>query len=562
MSQSPLAFATTLESIPPTRPSISGVHAVHVCNCDDGPHDPSRCPEARIGLTIEERYELTGVLGVGGMGTVYRAHDRQLGTDVAVKILHPQFARNAEAVARFEREAEQAFELDHPGVVRIHAFGTSEATGVYMVMELLDGISIDEVVESGPLPAEQAVRLAAQALDALAHAHDHGVIHRDVKPSNLFLAGDEIKLVDFGIAKVMEDESDLTRSGIAMGTPRYMSPEQLVDAKRATGTADVYSMGATLFEMLTGQSPASAHNQAALIIQVATGDIRRRADDLVPTIPRAIADVIERSLAFEPSKRPASPRAMRDALLGALTAETEETSRPLASIAKSARQRVERARGWWRRQELAFGPRVSPHRALAAGAAVSALVTLVALGATAVTSASPEPALLAITPTKTLESPRADVITFAGSSAMREPTLSAVVVSAPETNPTTTASPAPNRTAPVRTPARRAPRATDPTPPRATPTQPSTPTRAQMNQAYGRMQGAVAQCTDGDLNMRFEALISGDTGRVIDSVVRAPGVSQTELACLYRAVATYRVPPFEAGVHRVYGSVTITPPTE
>ncbi|MEM9190496.1 MAG: serine/threonine-protein kinase [Myxococcota bacterium] len=510
-----LGHAPTLRSVPPTRPSTSLGRSVD-------PHSP----EARLGARVHDRYELRSVIGSGGMGAVYRAFDHSALIEVAVKILHPQFARDRQAVLRFEREAAEVKKLRHPGIVRMHDYGEDPRFGAYMVMELLVGESVDAAVARNPLAVDTAVGIALAGLEALDYAHRNGVIHRDVKPSNLFLA-EAPKLLDFGIARVLEDESELTRSGIAMGTPRYMSPEQLIDAKRAEATADVYSMGAALFEMLTGESPADADNQAAMIIQVATGRIRRRPDRLRPEIPAAVGHAIEQALAFDPEERPPTAAAFGRLLEEALT-DASTPSHP---------EPVPARRGSYLLSAVA-----------------GALTSLLLVGAFLLApDAETSVSLNREDPAPTMR-PVPDVVSFSGSAtATRRESLAEPTASTPAPAPAalSSASQAPRALAPAPRSTRR---------PAATPapaSSPATPTQQQMNVALQRIQPRVAACTEGELEMRFEALVDGSTGRVSDSVVASPGANQAELACLYRAVAQYRLPPFD-GTHRVRGGISVT----
>jgi eukaryotic-like serine/threonine-protein kinase len=226
-----------------------------------GPTGASRVPaspDGRIGLVLQGRYRILSVLAEGGMGTVYQAERLQLGRQVAIKFLHDWAGADPQLVKRFDIEARTMSRLAHPNCVAVIDFGV-EGTP-YLVMDLVIGKTLRAMMREGVVPAGRALRIIRQVLAGLAHAHSHGIVHRDVKPENILLeqaAGfeDHVRILDFGLAKVLGSHSDLTR-GMALGTPNYMAPEQL-----GSGTVDertdVYAVGIVLFEMLTGQKPFS-----------------------------------------------------------------------------------------------------------------------------------------------------------------------------------------------------------------------------------------------------------------------------------------------------------------
>ena len=223
-------------------------------------------------------YEILALIGVGGMGEVYRARDTRLHREVAVKILPEAFARDAERMRRFEQEARAVAALNHPNVVSI--FDTGVEDGVpYLVSELLEGESLRQRLEEGPIPARKAVEYAQQVADGLAAAHDKNIVHRDLKPENLFLTrGGRVKILDFGLAKLQASEAAadgatatiaaVTNPGVVMGTAGYMAPEQ-VRGEAADHRADIFSFGATLYEMLSGnrafQRPTSVETLNAIL---------------------------------------------------------------------------------------------------------------------------------------------------------------------------------------------------------------------------------------------------------------------------------------------------------
>ncbi len=286
--------------------------------CDqDHRRGSEECPARRIGKTVAGKYEITQLLGAGGMGAVYRAKHRKLGTEVALKMVHAKFGLNSDIALRFEREAQHAAALRHPGIVVVSDLGRDDDGTPYLEMELLAGKSVDEIIRSGEMTADRAVMLAIQALEALAFAHDKGLVHRDIKPENLFVTTtngvDHLKVVDFGIAKALTGPG-LTSTGSMMGTPLYMSPEQLTDSKRVTASSDVYSMGAALYEMLTGVPPIRADTLPEVMSKVMSGDINREPSKLRAELPHWVDDVVRRALAREPAERYGSARAMKEAL--------------------------------------------------------------------------------------------------------------------------------------------------------------------------------------------------------------------------------------------------------
>jgi Tol biopolymer transport system component len=262
-------------------------------------------------------YEIVSPIGAGGMGEVWRARDRRIGRDVAIKVLPEEF--NEEAVKRFEQEARAAGALNHPGLVTIYDVGTADHSP-YIVMELLEGRTLREVLgDEVPtaLPLRKALDYTAQIAAALAVAHEKGIIHRDLKPENLFITSDRrVKILDFGLAKLAADAKDaegrartpknLTAAGIAIGTPAYMSPEQ-VRADRVDHRTDIFSLGTVLYEMLCGK-PAfemfSAVETMHAVLNVEPAPI----ESLVPEISQALATIVHHCLEKDPRERFQSTR--------------------------------------------------------------------------------------------------------------------------------------------------------------------------------------------------------------------------------------------------------------
>ena len=204
-------------------------------------------------------YEILSPLGAGGMGEVYKARDTRLDRSVAVKVLPEHIAKRENLRVRFEREARAVASLNHPNICTLHDIGVQDGIS-YMVMELMEGETLAARIEKGPIPLEQALVLAAQIADALDRAHRAGVTHRDVKPANIMLTRDGVKVLDFGLAKSTAAPgpndatlvASLTTEGSIIGTPQYMAPEQF-EGKEADARADIWAFGAVLYEMVTGQ---------------------------------------------------------------------------------------------------------------------------------------------------------------------------------------------------------------------------------------------------------------------------------------------------------------------
>jgi serine/threonine-protein kinase len=251
------------------------------------------------------RYELGDELGEGGMATVYRARDRELRREVAVKVLFPHLARRPEIVRRFHREARAAAGLEHPNILRIYDVGGGDQDPPYIVMELIRGRTLlQEIEQRGAMLAEVAACIGALLGDALAAAHAAGVIHRDVKPANVLIApGGRLLLGDFGVARLETEDSLVTRTGALLGTPAYMSPEQ-ASGDIATSRSDLYSLGATLYQLATGALPY-AGPPAKVMSMIAAGGpvspVRRR-----PACGPDLSRQIERLMAGDPGMRPAS----------------------------------------------------------------------------------------------------------------------------------------------------------------------------------------------------------------------------------------------------------------
>lgn len=250
-------------------------------------------------IDLPERYQLQEQVSSGGMGIIFQARHSLTGARLAIKVLHPHLAKNKNYLARFEQEARAASNLKHPNIVTVHDFGITPRSIAYLVMEWLDGPSLEKEVEtSGPLSAPRFLSVFTQAASALAHAHRKGVIHRDIKPSNIILTftdtqKDIVKIVDFGIAKLVGEETQdlkLTSSGDVLGSPLFMSPEQCMGGE-LDGRTDVYSLGCVMYEALCGAPPLTGQNSAQLI---------HKHINEMPKQPRAINPAIVAPELFEP----------------------------------------------------------------------------------------------------------------------------------------------------------------------------------------------------------------------------------------------------------------------
>lgn len=266
----------------------------------------------RIGTVIREKWTIERLLGHGGMAAVYVGVHR-IGRRDALKILHPEAASSPEIRARFEREARAVNRLRHPGAVEIRDIDVTEDGAPFLVMELLEGESLSDYARRvGPLPLLTLLGFMDQVLDTLAAAHDKDIIHRDIKPGNIFvLDGGAVKVLDFGLARVRQDgdlQSVWTRTGMALGTTPYMPPEQArgrpIDAR-----ADIFAVGATMFRLITGRHVHEAPADYELLLKMGREPAPPLAS-LAEGAPPALCRVVDRALAFDREQRYASARQM------------------------------------------------------------------------------------------------------------------------------------------------------------------------------------------------------------------------------------------------------------
>ncbi len=258
------------------------------------------------------KYEIKGLLGRGAMAEVYRAYNPALKSDVAVKVMNPSMMSSAEGTARFKREAQAAARLSHPNIMRVFDFDI-EGDIYYMVMELLDGPTLRELIDAYPegLPEEMALFIFNQLADAVAYAHSQGVIHRDIKPTNVIMIGDRAVLTDFGLARIV-DEAQLSATGSSAGTPAYMSPEQ-ASGEKITHKSDIYALGVLLYEMVTGQVPFKGDTYASVLLQHIQKP-PQMPSELVANLNPVIEAVIMRALAKSPENRYDSASEMAEEL--------------------------------------------------------------------------------------------------------------------------------------------------------------------------------------------------------------------------------------------------------
>jgi eukaryotic-like serine/threonine-protein kinase len=281
-----------------------------------------------IGETLGN-FRILSKLGDGGMGSVYRATDEMLDREVAIKVLKPELARQAALIERFRQEAIALARLNHPRIAALHGL-QRHGEELLMVMEFLPGETLEAIVQhSGRIGWTRASELCMDVLEALDHAHDKGVVHRDIKPANAMLGRDgRVKVMDFGIAR-LKDKNRQTRMGHAVGTPMYMSPEQL-RGEEVDGRADLYAVGAVLFELVTGRMAFEAESDYELMMKQ-LNEPPPSASALVRDVPSAIDAIIATSMAKRREERYPNALAMRDALqraVGAITAESRKPRTP------------------------------------------------------------------------------------------------------------------------------------------------------------------------------------------------------------------------------------------
>jgi eukaryotic-like serine/threonine-protein kinase len=261
------------------------------------PNDPF------VGKVIDGRYEIQQRVGEGGMGVVYRARQMSIDRVIALKMLNQQMAGDQQWVQRFYNEAKACSRLQHPNTIRMFDFGQTQDGRLFMTMEFLDGVSLRDALARGPIAPQRVIKILIQCCASLAEAHSIGIIHRDIKPDNVFLlnmAGspDFVKLLDFSVAKLLEGDRMKTQAGVVFGTPQYMSPEQgrglPLDAR-----SDLYALGILAFEMLTGNVPYNDDNPMTVIQMHLHGQV----PPMQETIPYSVQQVVRRAMEKDPARR-------------------------------------------------------------------------------------------------------------------------------------------------------------------------------------------------------------------------------------------------------------------
>src|SRR5881398_2167390 len=302
-----------------------------------GMNQADKALAARLVQALGSAYTVEGDIGRGGMGVVYNARDERLKRRVAVKVLPPELAFREEIRLRFLREAETAARLSHPHIVPIHSVGEGRDGLVYFVMAYVDGESLGaKLKRRGRLPPDESRRIMQETADALGAAHAFGIIHRDVKPDNILLEGSRGRVVvtDFGIAKALSSTTGgatLTATGVAIGTPHYMSPEQAAGDREIDGRSDIYSLGVVTYQMLAGELPFSAPTVPGILLKQIT-EQAPNLQDRTPTCPDDLASCVMRSLEKEPEARWPTADALRRALESRSAPPYRPSRRPSVSL--------------------------------------------------------------------------------------------------------------------------------------------------------------------------------------------------------------------------------------
>jgi serine/threonine-protein kinase len=256
-----------------------------------------------VGTVLDGRYEIQQRVGEGGMGVVYRARQLSIDRVIALKMLNAQMAQDPTWVQRFYNEAKACSRLQHPNTIRMFDFGQTSEGRLYMSMEFLDGMSLRAALQMGPLPPQRVVKILIQCCASLAEAHAIGIIHRDIKPDNVFILNmpgspDFVKLLDFSVAKLLEGDRLKTQAGVVFGTPQYMSPEQ-ARALPLDARSDLYALGVLAYEMLAGTVPFHDDNPMT-VIQM---QMNAAVPPLPPTVPFAMQQVVMRALEKDAARR-------------------------------------------------------------------------------------------------------------------------------------------------------------------------------------------------------------------------------------------------------------------
>ncbi|MGH3543210.1 MAG: serine/threonine-protein kinase, partial [Mycobacterium sp.] len=339
-------------------------------------------------------YRIERALGAGGMGTVYLAANPTLPRHDALKVLSTELSRDADFRARFTREADVASALDHPNIVSVYNRGQTESGELWIAMQFVDGTNADDALRDGTMTPQRAVHIVAEVAKALDYAHSRNVVHRDVKPANFLLSGpagpgERILLGDFGIARALDDVG-LTVTGSVMATVAYAAPEVLAGMP-FDGRADLYSLGCTLFRLLTGKTPFSAANGMAAVMMAHLQRPPPRVTDQLPSLPAAFDGVIATAMAKDPAARFQSAAALAEAAGAALSDRTTSSTAPWQPVSSQEVSSYPRLAGeppWWQHsgRRTAVGPPGSaPPRRRRRAMVVAALTAVAVLVAALVT---------------------------------------------------------------------------------------------------------------------------------------------------------------------------------
>lgn len=272
--------------------------------------------EEPTGHLVAGKYRIEGLLAEGGMGAVFRANHERLDRPVAIKLLHARLLKREDYVKRFHHEAKRAASIGHPGIVDVRDFGWDDSWGPFLEMELLEGANVDQLVKAGgPLPPEVALLIMSETLDAVAAAHAMGIVHRDLKPVNIFIATGatgipKVKILDFGIAKIFGDHVDeqtmsevMTQHGVIMGTLNYMAPEQFAGSAKIDNRADLYALGASMFEMLTGTPILKPGSFPECVERITGGHVEKSPRAYNAEVSKRVELIVQRALERRRSNR-------------------------------------------------------------------------------------------------------------------------------------------------------------------------------------------------------------------------------------------------------------------
>ncbi|MBL0196441.1 MAG: protein kinase [Myxococcales bacterium] len=333
-------------------------NAARTCVFDATPLE--EVADVRLGTTLSGRYVIDEVLGEGGMATVYGATHKLTGKPVALKVMHPTLATDAVVRERFRREAKNAQKLTHPNIIEIYDQGETEDGTAYIAMERLHGAPLSATIGSRTMTLRRALHIMVQLARGVARAHDLDVVHRDIKPDNIFLCqrddGTElVKILDFGIAKSMHD-SRLTGQGELFGTPQYMAPERIKNAEVGPA-ADLYALGVVFYELLTGELPFDAADIATFFVKHLR-DVPPPPSAQNPEVPPELDALVATMLAKEPGERPVDAHRVQTTALEILTALSLDAPPTPETLSESSAQRftLEPAsdHGVWRRRVAVF----------------------------------------------------------------------------------------------------------------------------------------------------------------------------------------------------------------